>query len=67
MTFVYFARFQYILNAATSPATRMSEETLTYLNQGNAHAYFAHCDLFGEPYVVKIFCGVHDGTIMVDL
>jgi len=26
--------FQYILNAATSPATRMSEETLTYLNQG---------------------------------
>jgi len=29
-------RFQYILNAATSPATRMSEETLTYLNQGSA-------------------------------
>jgi len=30
-------RFQYILNAATSPATRMSEETLTYLNQGIIH------------------------------
>ncbi len=27
-------RFQYILNAATSPATKMNEETLTYLNQG---------------------------------
>jgi len=27
-------RFQYILQAATSSATLLSEETLTYLNQG---------------------------------
>ena len=27
-------RFQYILGAATSPAVKMNEETLTYLNQG---------------------------------
>ena len=32
-----FQRFQYILNASTSPATRMSEETLTYLNQGGPY------------------------------
>lgn len=31
---IYISSFQYVLNAATSPATRMSEETLTYLNQG---------------------------------
>jgi len=28
-------RFQYILHAATSPATLLNEETQTYLNQGN--------------------------------
>ena len=27
-------RYQYILVAATSPATKLNEETLTYLNQG---------------------------------
>jgi len=27
-------RFQYILQAATSPATLLNEETQTYLNQG---------------------------------
>lgn len=27
--------FQYILCAATSPAVKQQEETLTYLNQGN--------------------------------
>ncbi|XP_014678609.1 PREDICTED: alpha-globin transcription factor CP2-like [Priapulus caudatus] len=29
--------FQYVLGAATSPATRMNEETLTYLNQGQSY------------------------------
>lgn len=28
-------RYQYILGAATSPAVKVNEETLTYLNQGN--------------------------------
>ena len=33
--YVYFScRFQYILGAATSPAVKVNEETLTYLNQG---------------------------------
>lgn len=30
-------RFQYVLCAATSPATRLTEETLTYLNQGQSY------------------------------
>lgn len=30
----FICRFQYVLAAATSPATKMYEETLTYLNQG---------------------------------
>lgn len=34
-------RFQYVLSAPTSPATKMNEETLTYLNQG-------------QPYELKI-------------
>ncbi|XP_076456307.1 transcription factor CP2-like isoform X2 [Babylonia areolata] len=29
--------FQYILGAATSPAVKMNEETLTYLNQGQSY------------------------------
>ena len=29
--------FQCILNAATSPATKLEEETLTYLNQGQSY------------------------------
>ena len=29
--------FQCILNAATSPATKVNEETLTYLNQGKSY------------------------------
>jgi len=29
--------FQYILKAATSPAVKMNEETLTYLNQGQSY------------------------------
>ena len=38
-TFIYFFfspfySFQYILGAATSPAVKLNEETLTYLNQG---------------------------------
>ncbi|KAK2175641.1 hypothetical protein NP493_717g00047 [Ridgeia piscesae] len=31
------AGFQYVLNAATSPATKLNEETLTYLNQGQSY------------------------------
>ena len=30
-------RFQYVLNAATSIATKVNEETLTYLNQGQSY------------------------------
>lgn len=30
-------QFQYVLGAATSPATKMNEETLTYLNQGQSY------------------------------
>nr|KAG5707063.1 hypothetical protein BaRGS_011774 [Batillaria attramentaria] len=33
----YNMRFQYILGAATSPAVKMNEETLTYLNQGQSY------------------------------
>ncbi len=29
--------FQCVLNAATSPATKLDEETLTYLNQGQSY------------------------------
>lgn len=32
-----FCRFQYILAAATSIATKNNEETLTYLNQGQSY------------------------------
>ena len=51
--------FQCILNAATSPATKVNEETLTYLNQGQSyelrikklgdHTAF-HGKLFKEVY-----------------
>ncbi|ESO05116.1 hypothetical protein HELRODRAFT_191598 [Helobdella robusta] len=37
------SRFQYILNACTSPAMRICEETLTYLNQG-------------QPYEIRLKC-----------
>jgi transcription factor CP2-like protein len=30
-------RFQYVLAAATSIATKVNEETLTYLNQGQSY------------------------------
>lgn len=30
--------FQYVLCAATSPAVKLHDETLTYLNQGERHA-----------------------------
>ncbi|XP_052255315.1 transcription factor CP2-like isoform X3 [Dreissena polymorpha] len=33
----YNMRFQYILGAATSPAVKVNEETLTYLNQGQSY------------------------------
>ncbi|XP_074652120.1 transcription factor CP2-like isoform X2 [Tubulanus polymorphus] len=33
----YGSRFQYIMSAATSPATKMNEETITYLNQGQSY------------------------------
>jgi len=36
-----FCRFQYVLAAATSIATKVNEETLTYLNQG-------------QPYEIKL-------------
>lgn len=36
-----FCRFQYVLAAATSIATKMTEESLTYLNQG-------------QPYEIKM-------------
>jgi transcription factor CP2-like protein len=32
-----FFRFQYVLAAATSIATKVNEETLTYLNQGQSY------------------------------
>ena len=34
LTFCTIFSFQYVLGAATSPATKLYEETLTYLNQG---------------------------------
>lgn len=33
----YLNRFQYIIMAPTSPAVKCSEETLTYLNQGQSY------------------------------
>lgn len=39
--YIAFDRFQYILLAATSPVTKLNEETLTYLNQGMS----IHCVL----------------------
>lgn len=33
--------FQYVLCAATSPAVKLHDETLTYLNQGKLHFSFA--------------------------
>lgn len=43
--------FQYVLCAATSPAVKLHEETLTYLNQGIACVRFVFLSLY-EP--VKI-------------
>ena len=37
----FFCRFQYVLAAATSIATKVNEESLTYLNQG-------------QPYEIKM-------------
>lgn len=38
-------RFQYILGAATSPAVKVDEEPLTYLNQGiTVHLEVSRCD-----------------------
>lgn len=33
----YLYRFQYVLGAATSMAIKLTEETLTYLNQGQSY------------------------------
>lgn len=33
----FFFSFQYVLAAATSIATKVNEETLTYLNQGQSY------------------------------
>lgn len=42
MSKIYFMnRFQYVLGAATSIATKMNEESLTYLNQR-------------QPYEIKL-------------
>lgn len=38
--------FQYVLCAATSPAVKLHEETLTYLNQGIACVRFVSFSLF---------------------
>lgn len=35
--FEFHYRFQYVLAAATSIATKANEETLTYLNQGQSY------------------------------
>ncbi|ESO00447.1 hypothetical protein HELRODRAFT_175879 [Helobdella robusta] len=32
-----FLRFQYILNAATTPCSKINDESLTYLNQGQSY------------------------------
>lgn len=34
--------FQYILCAATSPAVKQQEESLTYLNQGSSGVLLSH-------------------------
>lgn len=36
-TFTDDCRFQYVLAAATSIATKINEDTLTYLNQGQSY------------------------------
>ncbi|XP_048002243.1 transcription factor CP2-like protein 1 isoform X2 [Leguminivora glycinivorella] len=41
VTHTYITKFQYVLAAATSIATKQNEETLTYLNQG-------------QPYEIKL-------------
>lgn len=33
----FYSRFQYVLAAPTSIATKINEETLTYLNQGQSY------------------------------
>lgn len=35
--FFFFYRFQYVLAAPTSIATKNNEETITYLNQGQSY------------------------------
>ncbi|ELT94029.1 hypothetical protein CAPTEDRAFT_222821 [Capitella teleta] len=44
--------FQYVLAAATSPATKMYEETLTYLNQGQS--YEIKLKKLGEMSIVRV-------------
>lgn len=48
---LFFFRFQYILSAATSPATKLNEETLTYLNQGQS--YEVKLKTYGTATVIK--------------
>lgn len=46
--------FQYVLCTATSPAVKLHEETLTYLNQGDVQGLYIFCacspDLAMEQY-----------------
>lgn len=46
--------FQVILNAATSPATKVNEETLTYLNQGQSYELKIR-KLGAQDYEGKLF------------
>ncbi|OWK15232.1 hypothetical protein Celaphus_00001221 [Cervus elaphus hippelaphus] len=50
--------FQYVLCAATSPAVKQQEETLTYLNQGQSYEVRILCnpklvDATQEPRLLK--------------
>ncbi|XP_047614219.1 transcription factor CP2-like protein 1 isoform X4 [Phacochoerus africanus] len=53
--------FQYVLCAATSPAVRQQEETLTYLNQGQSYEVRMLCnpklgDATQGPQLLKVHC-----------
>lgn len=66
--------FQYVLCAATSPAVKLHDETLTYLNQGEAHssAHASCCCLgFIQFTFVCVFSNLiwtlHTETVVFDL
>lgn len=55
--------FQYVLCAATSPAVKLHDETLTYLNQGQMRSYL----LVPLEAAGSMMCDIHACMSEVDV